>query len=97
MKKYNSLGELLIDFRKENDLSQSDFAAQMNVDVRTVQRWEKDETLIKPEKEKALADDTLLPYHVSTMICRTQSGLRIEFTNFRNKFDRLSPKKTLLF
>lgn len=64
MKKYNSLGELLIDFRKENDLSQSDFAAQMNVDVRTVQRWEKDETLIKPEKEKALADDTLLPYQL---------------------------------
>ncbi len=64
MKKYNSLGELLIDFRKENDLSQTDFAAQMNVDVRTVQRWEKDETLIKPEKEKALSNDTLLPYQL---------------------------------
>ncbi len=64
MKKYNSLGELLVDFRKENDLSQSDFAAQMNVDVRTVQRWEKDETLIKPEKEKELAHDTLLPYQL---------------------------------
>lgn len=64
MKKYNSLGELLIDFRKENDMSQADFAAQMNVDVRTVQRWEKDETLIKPEKEKSLANDTLLPYQL---------------------------------
>jgi transcriptional regulator with XRE-family HTH domain len=64
MKKYNSLGELLVDFRKENDLSQTDFAAQMNVDVRTVQRWEKDETLVKPEKEKALANDTLLPYQL---------------------------------
>jgi len=64
MKKYHSLGELLIDFRRQNDLSQSDFAAQMNVDVRTVQRWEKDETLIKPEKEKELADDTLLPYQL---------------------------------
>jgi transcriptional regulator with XRE-family HTH domain len=64
MKKYNSLGELLIDFRKENDMSQTDFAAQMNVDVRTVQRWEKDETLVKPEKEKALANDTLLPYQL---------------------------------
>lgn len=64
MKKYHSLGELLVDYRKENDLSQSDFAAQMNVDVRTVQRWEKDETLIKPEKEKELSDDTLLPYQL---------------------------------
>ena len=64
MKKYHSLGELLVDYRKENDLSQSDFAAQMNVDVRTVQRWEKDETLVKPEKEKELSDDTLLPYQL---------------------------------
>ena len=64
MKKYNSLGELLIDYRKENDLSQTDFAAQLNVDVRTVQRWEKDETLVKPEKEKTLAKDTLLPYQL---------------------------------
>ena len=64
MKKYNSLGELLVDFRKENDISQADFAAQMNVDVRTVQRWEKDVTLIKPEKEKALCNDTLLPYQL---------------------------------
>lgn len=64
MKKYQSLGDLLMDYRKENELSQSDFAAQMNVDVRTVQRWEKNETLIKPEKEKELADDTLLPYQL---------------------------------
>ena len=42
MKKYKSLGELLIDYRKENELSQFDFAAQVNVDVRTVQRWEKE-------------------------------------------------------
>ena len=64
MKKYKSLGELLIDYRKENELSQFDFAAQVNVDVRTVQRWEKDVTLVKPEKEKELADDTLLPYQL---------------------------------
>ena len=64
MKKYTSLGDLLIDYRKENELSQAEFASQMNVDVRTVQRWEKDETLIKPEKEKELADDTLLPYQL---------------------------------
>jgi transcriptional regulator with XRE-family HTH domain len=64
MKKYVSLGGLLIDYRRENELSQNDLAAQVNVDVRTVQRWEKDETLIKPEKEKELADDTLLPYQL---------------------------------
>lgn len=64
MNKYNSLGQLLSDYRKENDLSQSDFAAKMSVDVRTVQRWEKDETLVKSEKEKELAEMTLLPYQL---------------------------------
>jgi transcriptional regulator with XRE-family HTH domain len=64
MKHYFSIGELLIDFRNDRGLSQLDLAALLNVDIRTVQRWEKDITLIKPEKEREIADNTLLPYQL---------------------------------
>lgn len=64
MKKYNTLGELLIDYREDNDIAQADFAANINVDIRTVQRWEKDITLIKPEKEEEIVMETLLPYQL---------------------------------
>ena len=42
MTKYNDIGELLIDFRRINGMSQSDMAAELEVDIRTVQRWEKE-------------------------------------------------------
>lgn len=64
MKKYLSIGELLSDYRKENQLSQMDFSSKINVDIRTIQRWEKDITLIKPEKEKEIVEATLLPYQL---------------------------------
>jgi len=51
MKKYSNLGELLIDFRELNSLTQTDFAAKLGVDTRTIVRWEKNTTLIKPQKE----------------------------------------------
>jgi transcriptional regulator with XRE-family HTH domain len=64
MKKYQSLGELLIDYRKINKISQADFAANLNVDVRTISRWEKNITLVKPEKEDAIVQETLLPHQI---------------------------------
>jgi transcriptional regulator with XRE-family HTH domain len=64
MKKYIRLGELLVDFRRFRQLSQSDLAALLNVDIRTVIRWEKDETLIKAEKEEELVEVTFIPYQV---------------------------------
>jgi len=64
MKKYLSLGELLIDYRKLKKISQTDFAVKLDVDIRTVSRWEKDETLVKPEKEEELAEETFIPYQV---------------------------------
>ena len=64
MKQYQSIGPLLMDYRKEQKISQIEFASMLHVDIRTVQRWEKDETLIKPEKEKELARATLLPYQL---------------------------------
>ena len=64
MKKYTSLGELLLDYRKLNHISQADFAQQLDVDVRTVLRWEKNETLLKSDKEEELVDITFIPYQV---------------------------------
>ncbi len=64
MTKYNDIGELLIDFRRINGMSQSDLAAQLEVDIRTVQRWENGVTLIKPEKEEDIVMLTLLPYQL---------------------------------
>jgi len=64
MKKYNTLGELLTDYRKHNKLSQTDLGAQLDVDARTISRWEKNETLIKAEKEKDFVEKLLIPYQV---------------------------------
>jgi transcriptional regulator with XRE-family HTH domain len=61
MKKYSSLGELLTDYRKQYNVSQSEFAAALDVDVRSVQRWERDITLVNPAKEKQLVEVTFLP------------------------------------
>ena len=64
MKEYTSLGELLQDYREDNNLSQADFSGVLNIDIRTLQRWEKDHTLIKPEKEDDIVLKTLLPYQL---------------------------------
>lgn len=64
MKKFNSLGELLVEYREYNDISQNEFADSVNVDVRTVQRWERDVTLVKPDKEEEIVLATLLPYQL---------------------------------
>lgn len=64
MKKYHTLGELLVDFRKNRNLTQIDFAAMLDVDVRTVIRWEKNESLIKTEKERILIENLGIPHQV---------------------------------
>ena len=64
MKKYNSIGELFIDYRGFNKLSQTEFASILNVDLRTVQRWEKNLTLIKSVKEEDIVLATLMPYQL---------------------------------
>lgn len=64
MKKYNTIGELLIDYRQLNKISQAEFASRLNVDIRTVQRWENGATLIKSEKEDEIVTETILPYQM---------------------------------
>jgi len=64
MKKYNTLGELFIDYRSFNNISQLDFSQNVNVDVRTIQRWESNVTLVKSDKEEDIVLETLLPYQL---------------------------------
>ncbi|GGG54970.1 hypothetical protein [Bizionia arctica] len=64
MKKYTSLGALLIDFRNFNSMSQGELASKFDVDIRTIIRWEKNATLLKPDKEEAMVDITFIPYQV---------------------------------
>ena len=64
MKKYTSLGDLIIDFRSLNSTSQADLAAKFDVDIRTIIRWEKNETLLKPDKEEEMVNITFIPYQV---------------------------------
>lgn len=64
MKKYSSIGEILFDYRTRNSISQIDLAAQFDVDIRTILRWEKNQTLLKPEKEEAMVEITFIPYQV---------------------------------
>ena len=64
MKKYSSIGELLIDYRILSNTSQIALASQFDVDIRTIQRWEKNMTLLKPDKEEAMVDVTFIPYQV---------------------------------
>ena len=64
MKLYSSLGQLLKDHRGFNNLSQSDFANNMNADLRSIQRWEKGTTLLKSDKEEELVLEALLPYQL---------------------------------
>ena len=64
MKKYDSLGTILKDYRQYEGISQSELAAQLDVDIRSVIRWEKNETLVNSEKESALVKATFIPYQV---------------------------------
>jgi len=64
MKKYTSLGELLFDYREYHNISQQELADMLNLDVRTIQRWENNQTLIKPDKEEEIVLETLLPYQL---------------------------------
>lgn len=64
MKQYFAIGQLLIDYRNFYNISQVEFSASLNVDLRTVQRWEKNLTLIKSEKEEDLVLYTLMPYQL---------------------------------
>ena len=64
MRQYHSLGELLVDFRVFSELSQAELASKFDVDIRSIQRWESDQTLIKPDKEEDIVNLTLFPYQL---------------------------------
>lgn len=64
MERYTSLGKLIKDYRVRSNISQSEFASLIDVDIRSVIRWEKNETLLSTEKEQILANATFIPLQV---------------------------------
>ena len=64
MKKYNNLADLIIDYRSHKGLSQLDLAVILDVDTRTVSRWEKGTTLLNPEIKKSFVEKLLIPHQV---------------------------------
>ena len=90
MKKYFALGELLVDYRKHRTLTQIDFAAILDVDVRTIIRWEKNESLIKAEKEKLIIENLGIPHQVIRNL-NTEHPIAVYFD-----FDRWMYALTLL-
>ena len=64
MKKYVGIGELIKSYRINSGNSQSELASQLDVDTRTIMRWEKNETLVSSDKEHSLANATFIPIQV---------------------------------
>jgi transcriptional regulator with XRE-family HTH domain len=93
MKKYSSIAELLTDYRAYHQLSQIDFAALLDIDVRTVIRWEKNESLINQEKEKSIVEILGIPHQVIRNL-NTENPIPIYFDLFRRIYShtRLSQK-----
>jgi len=93
MKKYTSLAELLVDYRAYHQLSQIDFAALLDIDARTVLRWEKNESLINQEKEKSIVEILGIPHQVIRNL-NTENPIPIYFDLFRRIYShtRLSQK-----
>ena len=93
MKKYSSIAELLVDYRAYHQLSQIDFAALLDIDARTVLRWEKNESLINQEKEKSIVEILGIPHQVIRNL-NTENPIPIYFDLFRRVYShtRLSQK-----
>ena len=64
MTKYHSIAEIITDYRKKKDLSQLDLAILLDVDSRTVSRWEKGATLLNPEVKKCFVERLHIPHQV---------------------------------
>lgn len=93
MKKYITLAELLIDYRNYHRLSQFDLAAKLDVDARTVIRWEKNESLVRQEKETDFVRILGIPHQVIRNL-NSETPIPIYFDFFRRvySFTTLSQK-----
>jgi transcriptional regulator with XRE-family HTH domain len=62
MKYYCGLTEFLKDYRDKHGLSQAELAAKLDVDIKTVSRWESGKSFIRPEKVAEVAEKLFVPY-----------------------------------
>jgi len=95
MKKYLSLAELLLEYRNYHNLSQLDLAAKLDVDVRTVIRWEKNESLVNQEKEKDFVENLGIPHQVIRNL-NTEYPIPIYFDFFRRVYSSSSLSQQVL-
>ena len=74
---------ILIDYRTLNNISQIELASKFDLDIRTIQRWEKNITLLKADKSKSacgeLAFRTKEWSYLSTI-----SGFTIDFKSAKS-------------
>jgi transcriptional regulator with XRE-family HTH domain len=61
---YNSIGQLLKDYRTYYKISKLDLASKFDVDIRTISRWENNDSFLKPDMEEEMVDITFIPYQV---------------------------------
>lgn len=64
MKKYHSLSELLKDYREQNDITQFELAGLLDIDVRTIKRWESRNSFLTDKLEKEISERLFIPYQV---------------------------------
>lgn len=64
MVKFTGLSELLKSYRTKNNLTQIDLATVLEVDARSVIRWEKGLTLINRDKEEEFLEKLSIPFQV---------------------------------
>jgi transcriptional regulator with XRE-family HTH domain len=64
MKKYHSLSELIIEYREFKNITQQDLSVLLNVDTRTISRWEKGDSRIHPDKVDDVVEALFLPHQV---------------------------------
>ena len=64
MKKYHSLSELLKDYREKNKLTQTELSELLNIDVRTIKRWENGSSFLSNRQEREVSEKLFIPYQV---------------------------------
>lgn len=64
MKKYGNIAELLTEYREHKGLTQVDLAALLDVDSRSIMRWEKGLTQVSRNSEADFARKLSIPFQV---------------------------------
>ncbi len=92
MKYFNNLGDLLKEYRELFSLNQEDFAEQLDTNLKTYQRWERNEHPAKEENLFKISQITWIPLHVTKTV---NAGMPIYYSVKKRKWSptKLESKK----